>query len=134
MGGVHANNTYPAEFIYENLMIQANVVHAAHLCDVQKLLSLGSSCIYPKHAEQPMTEDALLTGVLEATNEPYAVAKIVGNKNYARVITGNMAAITEVLCQQICTVLTAIFIQRIVTLYQHLFVVFMGQSSEMIKR
>ena len=61
-------------------MIQANVVHAAHLCDVQKLLSLGSSCIYPKHAEQPMTEDALLTGVLEATNEPYAVAKIVGNK------------------------------------------------------
>ncbi len=80
VGGIHANNTYPAEFIYENLMIEANVVHAAHVCDVQKLLFLGSSCIYPKHAEQPMKEEALLTGVLESTNEPYAIAKIAGIK------------------------------------------------------
>ena len=80
VGGIHANNTYPAEFIYENLMIEANVIHAAHLFDVQKLLFLGSSCIYPKHAEQPMRENALLTGVLEATNEPYAIAKIAGIK------------------------------------------------------
>ena len=80
VGGIHANNTYPAEFIYENLMIEANIVHAAHVCDVQKLLFLGSSCIYPKHAEQPMKEEALLTGVLEPTNEPYAIAKIAGIK------------------------------------------------------
>ena len=80
VGGIYANNTYPGEFIYENLMIEANVVHAAHLSDVQKLLFLGSSCIYPKHADQPMKEEALLTGVLEATNEPYAVAKIAGIK------------------------------------------------------
>lgn len=80
VGGIHANNTYPAEFIYENLMIQANVIHAAHTNDVQHLLFLGSSCIYPKLAEQPMREDALLTGVLEATNEPYAIAKIAGIK------------------------------------------------------
>ena len=75
-----ANNTYPAEFIYENLMIEANIIHAAHKNDVQKLLFLGSSCIYPKLAEQPMTESALLTGTLEETNEPYAVAKIAGIK------------------------------------------------------
>lgn len=80
VGGIHANNTLPAEFIYQNLMIQANVIHAAHLNGVQKLLFLGSSCIYPKLAEQPMREDALLTGVLEPTNEPYAVAKIAGIK------------------------------------------------------
>ncbi|MFT6309592.1 MAG: GDP-L-fucose synthase [Halioglobus sp.] len=80
VGGIHANSTYPADFIYENLMIQANVVHAANLCDVQKLLFLGSSCIYPKYAEQPMKEEALLSGVLEATNEPYAIAKIAGIK------------------------------------------------------
>jgi GDP-L-fucose synthase len=80
VGGIHANNTYPAEFIYQNLMIEANVIHAAHCSGVQKLLFLGSSCIYPKHAEQPMTEAALLTGVLEATNEPYAIAKIAGIK------------------------------------------------------
>lgn len=80
VGGIFANNTYPGEFIYENLMIEANVVHSAHLSDVQKLLFLGSSCIYPKHADQPMKEEALLTGVLEATNEPYAVAKIAGIK------------------------------------------------------
>ena len=80
VGGIHANNVYPAEFIYENLMIEANIVHSAHVCDVQKLLFLGSSCIYPKHAKQPMKEGALLTGVLEATNEPYAVAKIAGIK------------------------------------------------------
>jgi GDP-L-fucose synthase len=80
VGGIHANNTYPAEFIYENLMIQANVIHAAHTNDVQHLLFLGSSCIYPKMAEQPMREDALLTGALEATNEPYAIAKIAGIK------------------------------------------------------
>lgn len=80
VGGIHANNTYPAEFIYQNLMIQANVVQAAHANNVQKLLFLGSSCIYPKAVAQPMREDALLTGVLEPTNEPYAVAKIAGIK------------------------------------------------------
>ena len=80
VGGIHANNTYPAEFIYENLMIEANIIHAAHANDVQKLLFLGSSCIYPKLAEQPMTEKALLTGTLEETNEPYAIAKIAGIK------------------------------------------------------
>lgn len=80
VGGIHANNTYPAEFIYENLMIEANIIHAAHCSGVHKLLFLGSSCIYPKHAEQPMTEAALLTNVLEATNEPYAIAKIAGIK------------------------------------------------------
>lgn len=80
VGGIHANNTYPAEFIYENLMIQANVVHAAHRHGVQKLLFLGSSCIYPKLAPQPMPEKALLTDTLEPTNEPYAVAKIAGIK------------------------------------------------------
>ncbi|HRI56305.1 MAG TPA: GDP-L-fucose synthase [Anaerolineae bacterium] len=80
VGGIHANNTYPAEFIYENLMIEANLIYAAHACGVQKLLFLGSSCIYPKHAQQPMREEALLTGVLEPTNEPYAIAKIAGIK------------------------------------------------------
>ena len=80
VGGIFANNTYPAEFIYQNLMIEANVIHAAHLSNIQKLLFLGSSCIYPKLASQPMKEDALLTGVLEATNEPYAIAKIAGIK------------------------------------------------------
>lgn len=80
VGGIHANNTYPAEFIHQNLMVEANVIDAAHQNDVQQLLFLGSSCIYPKHAEQPTREDALLTGVLEATNEPYAMAKIAGIK------------------------------------------------------
>ncbi|TPQ27228.1 GDP-L-fucose synthase family protein [Methylomonas koyamae] len=80
VGGIHANNEYPAEFIYQNLMIEANVVHAAWLANCRKLLFLGSSCIYPKFAEQPMREDALLTGVLESTNEPYAIAKIAGIK------------------------------------------------------
>jgi GDP-L-fucose synthase len=80
VGGIHANNTYPAEFIYQNLMIQANVIDAAFCNGVRKLLFLGSSCIYPKFAEQPMREDALLTGTLEPTNEPYAIAKIAGIK------------------------------------------------------
>ncbi|WP_296443124.1 GDP-L-fucose synthase [Rhodoferax sp. UBA5149] len=80
VGGILANNTYPAEFIYQNLMMQANVIHAAHVHGVQKLLFLGSSCIYPKLADQPMAEDALLSGKLEPTNEPYAVAKIAGIK------------------------------------------------------
>ncbi len=80
VGGIHANNTYPADFIYENLMIEANIVHTAHVSGVQKLLFLGSSCIYPKHAAQPMQEAALLTGILEPTNEPYAIAKIAGIK------------------------------------------------------
>lgn len=80
VGGIYANNTYPAQFIYENLMIQANIIHAAHVNDVQQLLFLGSSCIYPKAVSQPMREDALLTGILEATNEPYAIAKIAGIK------------------------------------------------------
>ena len=80
VGGIHANNTYPADFIYQNLMVQANVVDAAFRNGVQKLLFLGSSCIYPRMADQPMREDALLTGVLEPTNEPYAIAKIAGIK------------------------------------------------------
>lgn len=80
VGGIHANNTYPAEFIYENLMVQNNVIHEAFLVGVKKILFLGSSCIYPKAVSQPMKEDALLTGILESTNEPYAVAKIAGIK------------------------------------------------------
>ena len=80
VGGIYANNTYPANFIYENLQIQNNVIHAAHTHDVQKLLFLGSSCIYPRLSNQPMREDMLLTGQLESTNEPYAIAKIAGIK------------------------------------------------------
>ncbi|MEL0622531.1 GDP-L-fucose synthase [Marinomonas arenicola] len=80
VGGIHANNTYPADFIYENLMIECNIIHSAHMANVQQLLFLGSSCIYPKLAEQPMAESALLTGTLEPTNEPYAMAKIAGIK------------------------------------------------------
>jgi GDP-L-fucose synthase len=78
VGGIHANNTYPAEFLYDNLMIQNNVIHAAYLNKVEKLLFLGSSCIYPKFAQQPISEDSLLTGTLEPTNEAYAIAKITG--------------------------------------------------------
>jgi len=91
VGGIYANNTFPAEFIYQNLMIQNNVIHHAFLIGVKKLLFLGSSCIYPKLASQPMAEDALLTGILEPTNEPYAIAKIAGikmcesyNRQYAK--------------------------------------------------
>jgi len=80
VGGIHANNTYPAEFIYDNLMVQNNIIHQAFLAGVKKLLFLGSSCIYPKLAPQPISEDALLTGKLEPTNEPYAIAKIAGIK------------------------------------------------------
>ncbi|MEM1096890.1 MAG: GDP-L-fucose synthase [Bacteroidota bacterium] len=80
VGGIVANDTFPADFLYDNLMIEGNVIHAAHQAGVQKLLFLGSSCIYPKFAEQPMREDALLTGTLEPTNEPYAIAKIAGIK------------------------------------------------------
>lgn len=106
VGGIHANNTYPAEFIYQNLMIESNVVHAAHVHGVQKLLFLGSSCIYPKLAEQPMTEQALLTGLLESTNEPYAIAKIAGIKlcesynrqygrNYRSVMPTNLYGVND---------------------------------------
>ena len=80
VGGIHANNTYPAEFIYQNLMIQNNVIHSAYESGVNKLLFLGSSCIYPKLARQPITEKELLNGQLEPTNEPYAIAKIAGIK------------------------------------------------------
>jgi GDP-L-fucose synthase len=80
VGGIYANNKYPADFIYQNLMIQANIINAAHQNNIQKLLFLGSSCIYPKSIKQPMKESALLTGVLEPTNEPYAIAKIAGIK------------------------------------------------------
>lgn len=80
VGGIHANDTFPASFIYDNLMIEANVIHQAHDAGVQSLLCLGSSCIYPRNAAQPMAEDALLTGSLEPTNEPYAIAKIAGIK------------------------------------------------------
>ncbi|MNJ86284.1 GDP-L-fucose synthase [compost metagenome] len=80
VGGIQANNTYKGDFLYDNLMIQTNVIHAAHAHQVKKLLFLGSSCIYPKFAEQPISEDSLLTGILEPTNEPYAIAKIAGIK------------------------------------------------------
>jgi GDP-L-fucose synthase len=80
VGGIHANNTYPADFVYQNLMIQTNVIQSAYEAGVKKLLFLGSSCIYPKHAPQPMKEEYLLTGPLEPTNEPYAIAKIAGIK------------------------------------------------------
>ncbi|PZD63713.1 GDP-fucose synthetase [Pantoea ananatis] len=80
VGGIHANNQFPAEFIYENMLIECNVIHAAHLANIPKLLFLGSSCIYPKFATQPIKESALLTGELEQTNEPYAIAKIAGIK------------------------------------------------------
>lgn len=80
VGGIHANNTYPAEFIYENLMMQCNLIHGAFLSDIEHLLFLGSSCIYPKLAPQPMKESSLLSGLLEPTNEPYAIAKIAGLK------------------------------------------------------
>lgn len=80
VGGIHANQTAPADFIYRNLLIQANIIHVAHTHGVQQLLFLGSSCIYPRLAAQPMREDALLTGALEPTNEPYAIAKIAGIK------------------------------------------------------
>jgi GDP-L-fucose synthase len=99
VGGIHANSTYPAEFIAENLAIQLNVIDAAHRADVQRLLFLGSSCIYPRDAEQPMREDALLTGPLEPTNEPYAIAKIAGiklcesyNRQYGRQYVSVMPA------------------------------------------
>lgn len=80
VGGIHANSAYPAEFIYENLILQCNVINAAHSANINKLLFLGSSCIYPKHSAQPIREEALLTGPLEPTNEPYAIAKIAGIK------------------------------------------------------
>ncbi|TXI98697.1 MAG: GDP-L-fucose synthase [Aquabacterium sp.] len=80
VGGIQANNVYRADFIYQNLMIEANLIHGAHLAGIQKLMFLGSSCIYPKLAPQPMSEDVLLTGPLEPTNEPYAIAKIAGIK------------------------------------------------------
>ena len=80
VGGIYANNTYPADFIYQNLQIQNNLIHYSHLQNVEKLLFLGSSCIYPKYAKQPMKEDVLFTGSLEPTNEPYAIAKIAGIK------------------------------------------------------
>lgn len=80
VGGIHANNTFPAQFIFENLMMECNVIHEAYAAGVERLLFLGSSCIYPRDAEQPIREDSLLTGTLEATNEPYAVAKIAGIK------------------------------------------------------
>jgi GDP-L-fucose synthase len=80
VGGIHANNAYPADFIYQNIMIEANVINSCYKSKVERLLFLGSTCIYPKAVEQPMKEDALLTGVLESTNEPYAIAKIAGIK------------------------------------------------------
>ena len=80
VGGIYANNTYPADFIYDNLMIESNIIHAAYKNQVEKMLFLGSSCIYPKNAPQPLKEEYLLTGILETTNEPYAIAKIAGIK------------------------------------------------------
>ena len=80
VGGIYANDTYPAEFIYGNIMVEANLIHEAYSAGIDRIMFLGSSCIYPKHAPQPMREDALLTGLMEPTNEPYAVAKIAGIK------------------------------------------------------
>ena len=101
VGGICANNNYPAEFIYENLMIECNIIHACHSVDINKILFLGSSCIYPKHATQPIVENSLMSGLLEPTNEPYAIAKIAGiklcesynrqyNKDYRSVMPTNL--------------------------------------------
>lgn len=102
VGGIVANNTYPADFIYQNMMIESNIIHAAHQNDVNKLLFLGSSCIYPKLAKQPMAESELLQGTLEPTNEPYAIAKLPGS-NCANPTTASMDAITVRLCRLTCT-------------------------------
>ena len=97
VGGILANDTYPVDFLYDNLMIEANVIHAAHRVGTNRLLFLGSSCVYPKMAEQPIRESALLTGSLEPTNQWYAVAKIAG-------IASNMAETISAPCRPICTV------------------------------
>ncbi len=110
VGGIHANNTFPAQFVYENLMIEANVIHEAWRAGVDKLLFLGSSCIYPRLAEQPMAEAALLTGPLEPTNEPYAIARSP-ESSYVKAITGSMELTSAASCHRICTV-RAIIITR----------------------
>ncbi len=99
VGGILANDTYPADFLYDNLMIEANLIEAAHRTGVQKLLFLGSSCIYPKLAEQPIREDSLLTGALEPTNEWYAIAKITGIK-LAQAYRRHMVTISSPRCRQ----------------------------------
>lgn len=125
VGGIYANQHYPAEFIYQNLMIQNNIVYASHQTDVQKLLFLGSSCIYPKFAEQPIKEEALLTGHLELTNEPYAIAKIAGiklcesynrqyNRDYRSVMPTNLYGINDNFHDENSHVISAL-IQRIHT-------------------
>ena len=101
VGGIYANNTYPADFIYQNLMIEANVIHASYKYNAKRLLFLGSTCIYPKNASQPMKESTLLTDTLESTNEPYAIAKIAGIKLLNHT-TDNMELISALLCQQTC--------------------------------
>jgi GDP-L-fucose synthase len=105
VGGIWANNTYPAEFLYDNLMIEANVIHAAFRNKVRKLLFLGSSCIYPKLAEQPIREDSLLSGYLEPTNEAYA-------------ITSNMVVALYLLCPPICMGMAITIIRKIRTFFQ----------------
>lgn len=102
VGGIVANNTYPADFIYQNMMIESNIIHAAHQNDVNKLLFLGSSCIYPKLAKQPMAESELLQGTLEPTNEPYAIAKIAGS-NCANLTIASTDEITVQSCRPTCT-------------------------------
>ena len=117
VGGIYANNTYPADFIYQNLMIQNNVIHNAFIYGVKKLLFLGSSCIYPKNTNQPMKEEQLLTGKLEQTNEPYAIAKIAGIKlceSYNRQYREVIILIIDVLCQQTSMDQETIIIQKIV--------------------
>lgn len=119
VGGIYANNTYPAEFIYQNMVIEANVIHEAWRSGVQKLLFLGSSCIYPRMAQQPITEDALLTGKLESTNEPYAIAKIAGIKlcesynrqygtDYRSVMPTNLYGIGDNYCSENSHVIPAL--------------------------
>lgn len=102
VGGIVANNTYPADFIYQNMMIESNIIHAAHQNDVNKLLFLGSSCIYPKLAKQPMAESELLQGTLEPTNEPYAIAKSPGS-NCANLTIASTDEITVQSCRPTCT-------------------------------
>ena len=102
LGGIHANNTYRAEFIYDNLMIEANIIHAAYLNKVTKLLFLGSSCIYPKMAPQPLKEEYLLSGYLEPTNQPYAIAKIAGIEMCDSYRVHNMVVILFLRCLPIC--------------------------------
>ena len=118
VGGIYANNTYPADFILENIKIQTNVIEASWEIGVKRLLFLGSSCIYPKNTAQPIIEDYLLTGELEKTNEPYALAKIAGIK-LCEALGNNITLMQYLLCQQIYMVQETTIIKRTATLWHH---------------